>query len=167
MNNMGLQMVKWYRLHGRSIGYSLGLCDVSRHVSCIYSGERALSFKYQAINIGPGWEVNKMAVYTELKSCWLDGKGWSWIKAYDAKNYGQQATVDLREHYKSYGEVNNRVVLATAKIDNENFKSKHIYSFEKFLTVLQDYFTILNKNSETGNQMVGKMPENIIVPYNL
>ena len=56
--------------------------------------------------------------------------------------------------------------MATAKIDNDNFKSKHTYSFEKFLTVLQDSFTILNKNFETGNQMVGRIPNKIIVPDN-
>ena len=33
--------------------------------------------KCQLIQIGPAWEAEKMAVYTELKACCLDIKSWS------------------------------------------------------------------------------------------
>ena len=50
-----------------------------------------------------------MAVYTKLKAFFLDGKGWSWIKAFDVQKYDWQATEKLREHYEGEGEVNKRV----------------------------------------------------------
>ena len=55
------------------------------------------------------------------------------------------------------------------KIYNTNFTSEHTYSFEKFSTVLQDAFSILNNNGEIylENQMVRKILQNIKVPNNL
>ena len=81
----------------------------------------------------------------------------------------QQGTVNLHENYEGAVEVNKSVAWGTANIDNTHFKSKHKYSFEKFSTVLQHAFTILNKNSEihSENQMVGNMLENIKAPNNL
>ena len=45
---------------------------------------------------------------------------------------------------------------------------EHAYPFEKFSTVLQDYFTILNNNGENHsyNQMVSKIIEKIKVNNN-
>ena len=124
--------------------------------------------KYQTINIGPDWEYDEMTVYTDLKACLLDGKGWSFIKAFDMQKYIQQATVNLSEHYEVDGEVNKLVAWVTSNIENCHFMSKHTYSFEKFLTLLQYYFTILNGNveSHSDNQMLIKMIEKIKVPNN-
>ena len=81
---------------------------------------------------------------------------------------GLKATSNLCENYEGAGEFNKRVAWATAKIDNTHFKNEHTYSFDKFSTVLQDNFTILNSNGESHseNQMVRKMLENIKVPIN-
>ena len=85
---------------------------------------------------------------TKLKACLLDEKGWSWNKSYDAQEYVRRATANLHEHYEGAGEVNKRVVWATENIENAHSMSKHTYSFEKFSTVLQDDFTILNNNGK-------------------
>ena len=65
--------------------------------------------KYQAIQIGPAWEANKMTVNTKLKACCLDGEGWLWIKAYNAQKDGKHATANLSEHYEVSRKFNNHV----------------------------------------------------------
>ena len=86
-----------------------------------------------------------MAVYIDLKVCCLVGKGWSLIKAFDVQKDGWQANANLCEHSEGSGEeVSKRVAQETANIGNTHFMSKHTYSSEKFSTVLQDAFTILN-----------------------
>ena len=74
----------------------------------------------------------------------------------------------MRAHYEGDGEVNKRVTWATANIANAHYTSEHTYSFEKFSTVLQEAFTILNDNGETHSdgQMVRKMLEKIQVSNN-
>ena len=56
----------------------------------------------------------------------------------------------------------------TANIDNDNFTIEHTYSFDKFLTELQDAYTILNNNCESHseNQMIRKILEKIKLPTN-
>ena len=66
-------------------------------------------FLYQAIQICPTREADKITVYTKLKDCCLDGKGWEWIKAYDAQKDVQHSTAKLREHYEGVSEFNKRV----------------------------------------------------------
>ena len=81
---------------------------------------------------------------------------------------GRHYTENLRGNCESDGEFNKRVACATSNIDNDDFMSKHTYSFETLSSVLQYYFIILNKNGESRleNQMVRKMLENIKVPNN-
>ena len=71
-------------------------------------------------------------------------------------------------HYYGASEVNKCVTWATAKIDNTQFTIDHTYSFEKFSTVLQYAFTILNINGKnhSDHQMVRKILEKIKVPNN-
>ena len=54
MDNMGRQMGELHRLYGRSIGYSLGMFDLSRHASWIEGGKRALSLKMSSDTDWPG-----------------------------------------------------------------------------------------------------------------
>jgi hypothetical protein len=124
--------------------------------------------KYQAIQTGPAWETDKMTVYAELKACCLDSDGWAWIKQYDRMKNGREATANLRAHYEGDGEVNKRVAWATANIPNAHYSSEHTFSFERFSTVLQEAFTILNENGESHSdgQMVRKMLEKIQVSNN-
>ena len=124
--------------------------------------------KYQAIQTGPAWETDKMTVYAELKACCLDSNGWAWIKQYDRMKNGREATANLRAHYEGDGEVNKRVAWATANIANAHYSSEHTFSFERFSTVLQEAFTILNENGESHSdgQMVRKMLEKIQVSNN-
>ena len=122
--------------------------------------------KYQAIHIGLDWEADKMAVYTNIKACCLDGEGWLWIKYFNSQEDGQHTTTNLREHYEGAGEVNKRVAWATANMDNAHSTSENTNLFEKFSTVLQDCFTILNNSGESylDNQMARKMLEVIFSP---
>ena len=68
-----------------------------------------------------------MTVYTKIKACFLDGEGWSLIKAYNDHKDGQQATSNLREDCEGFGEVNKRVAWATKNIYNTHFTRKHTY----------------------------------------
>ena len=124
--------------------------------------------KYQAIQIGPDWEADKMAVYTDPKACFLDGNVRSWIKVYYKHKDGRHATAKLCESYKGASELNKCVAWKMENIDNADFTSEHTYSFENFIAVLQDTFTILNKNgkSHSYNQMVRNMLGKIKVPNN-
>ena len=72
-----------------------------------------------------------MAIYTELKACFLYGKDWSWIKASGTRNDEQQDTVNLRERYEGSVEFNKCVAWVTEKIDSVHFTSKHTYSVGK------------------------------------
>ena len=109
-----------------------------------------------------------MTVYAKLKACCVDGDGWAWIKQYDRQKNGREVTANRRAHYECDGEVDKRVAWATANIMNAHYTSEHTFSFERFSTVLQDAFTILNDNGEThsNGQMVCKMLEKIQVPNN-
>ena len=84
--------------------------------------------KYKAIQIGPALETRKMTVYTKLKACCLDDKGWSWIKVCYAQKVGQQATENFREHYESAVEANKCVARIMANIHNVHF-TKQTYIF--------------------------------------
>ena len=55
-----------------------------------------------------------------------------------------------------------------ANIDNTNFTREHKYWFEKFSSLLQNAFTILNNNgkSHSENQKAINILEKIKVPYN-
>ena len=77
--------------------------------------------KYQAMQIGPDWEANKISVYVKLKAYFLDGEDSSWIKDFDTQKDGRQATAKLRENYEGDGEFNKHVSWATANIDNAHF----------------------------------------------
>ena len=52
--------------------------------------------KYQALHVGPSYKTDGMLVYGELKSCFLDSKGWAWIKRFDSKKDGRIAMLSLR-----------------------------------------------------------------------
>ena len=115
--------------------------------------------KYKSIYIGLAWEAEKMAVYTEVKSCCLDSEGWSWIKVYNLQKYGQQATANLCEHYGGASELNKALAWETSNVDNSHFTNEHTYWFENFSTILQYSFIILNNNGKnhSENQMVRKI----------
>ena len=81
MDDIGYQMVELYQLHGRIIGNSSGLCDALPHASWMDHGDQARSLKILSDAYWPGLENRKMAIYTNLKVCFLDGEVWSWIKA--------------------------------------------------------------------------------------
>ena len=93
---------KWENYIGFMVEVTgISLDSVTRHdipVGWTESNEQD-HLKYQAIQIGPAWEANKMAVYTKLKACCLDGEGWSWIKVFYVQKYGGQATANLLENY--------------------------------------------------------------------
>jgi hypothetical protein len=163
--------IKWENYLGSMLGSSGVPLDyvTRRDMPAEWTaGNEHDALKYQAIQVGPAWEADKMTVYAELKACCLDGEGWAWIKAYDRNKDGREATANLRAHYEGDGEVNKRVAWATANIANAHYTSEHTYSFERFSTVLQEAFTILNDNGEThsGGQMVRKLLEKMNVPNN-
>ena len=101
--------IKWENYLGSMMGASgIPLDYVTRRdmpTGWVPTNEHDI-LKYQAIQVGPAWETDKMTVYAELKACCLDGDGWAWIKAYDANKNGREATVNLRAHYEGDGEVN-------------------------------------------------------------
>ena len=45
--------------------------------------------KYEAVQVGPAWEADKMAIYAELKACCLDSDRWPWIKGFETHKYGR------------------------------------------------------------------------------
>ena len=120
--------IKWGNNIGSMVGVSGITLDYVMHCDMPVgwmSENKHDHLKYQAIHIGPAWEAKTMSVYTNLKACYLDNEGLSYIKSYNTHRYGRQATENLINHYEGAGEVNQRVVWVMANIDNYHFMSKH------------------------------------------
>ena len=103
--------------------------------------------KYQAIHIGPAWEDNKIAIYTEINSCFPDGEGWSYIKEFDMQKYFQQDTANLRENYEVAEEVNKRIAWLTEKLPTlilrMNTHTHLIYSLLCYKMILISLITMV------------------------
>ena len=106
MENMGHQMEEFYFLRGRRNVYSLGLVDEFQDSSWMDGDKQALSLKISSNTNWPGLGSRKMAAYTKLESCCVDGKVWSCIKVYDVQNYGLHSIENLGENYEGARKVN-------------------------------------------------------------
>ena len=100
MDNMGHQMEEFYFLRGRRNVYSLGLVDEFQDSSWMDGDKQALSLKISSNTNWPGLGSRKMAAYTNLESCCVDGKVWSYIKVYYMHKDGQHSIANLCEHYE-------------------------------------------------------------------
>ena len=83
--------IKWENYIGSMVGVSdIPLCYVTCHDIPVWWAEANdhNCIKYQVIQIGPAWGVDKMTVYTNLNACCLYGQGCSWIKAFGSHKDG-------------------------------------------------------------------------------
>jgi hypothetical protein len=75
------------------------------------SDEEARMYKFPLV--GPGFQMDNMAVYRKLKAFLVDSPGWwAWIEPHDMAENGRAAYLAWIAHYDGEGELSKRTALA-------------------------------------------------------
>ena len=98
---------------------------------------------YEAIRTGPAWEEDKKTVGNYIICLLAQTPAMTWIKDHMASQDGSAMKTALRTHFLGLTQVERIIQYARAKSDKPIYRSKAIYTFEKFSTDLQETFTVL------------------------
>ena len=97
---------------------------------------------------GPKFRADRTTVYQIYKSKLIDTDAWVWMKPYDTSKNGRDTHYALSAHYDGPGETQKRITEARHMLSTVHYKAEHIFTFEKFITRLQDTYQILEDNNE-------------------
>lgn len=100
--------------------------------------ERVYTPQLQGFTFG----IDTKTVLTYLKELYITTDVEIWIKNI---KYSRAAMLALRNYYDGTDKAKKRVLESKAQIKNIFYKHEFSFSFEKFITVLQKHFKILER----------------------
>jgi hypothetical protein len=102
---------------------------------------------WSAPHTGYAFEEDNRLVYRIYKDIMVDTDGWTWFNRADNGN-GRQAHQIITTHYRGTAETARRAAEAEAMLERLHYKSEASFSFEKYVTKMNECFELLKDNDQ-------------------
>jgi len=111
---------------------------------------------YAVAHQGEAYWKDNAKVMQILTQVLADTPAWTWISRFENTKNGRSVLMALRAHYDGPGKVEKQISHAYSEISESHYKSKRMFSFEKYVTKLSEAFEIL-ADYQVGKQECEKV----------
>ena len=130
---------------------------------------------YSVSLTGIVFDKDNAKVWAVIQGATMDTSSYEWIRQYDLRKDGRGAVQALTLMCEGAGANNKRILLSTRIISLDQnqggafFQDEYMYSFEKYITALQQAFTTIERyrNATAPETMVQRMIDGIRVQNSL